>query len=52
VSVRVPSGLTIFQGEPFFQPHSTVVSNQYWRMNCGSVSASHSFAGVVRMKVT
>ncbi len=52
VSVRVPSGLAIFQGEPCFQSHSMFVPNQYWRMNCGWVSASHSLAGVARMKVT
>ena len=40
------------QGEPFFQPHSTVAPSQYWWMNCGSVKASHSFSGVVRMKMT
>src|SRR3990172_24854 len=52
VSNKPRSGWAIFQEAPFFQSHSTVVSNWYWRMSCESVSAFQSLPGVVRMYVT
>ena len=49
VSPTRPSGIMIRHGAPGFHSHSCHVSAQYWRVNSGSISACHSFSGVVRM---
>jgi hypothetical protein len=52
LSIRVPSGPTIFQGEPSFHAHSMLTLNQNRRIGPGLVRASQVSWGVVRMKVT
>src|SRR5512146_1085434 len=47
-----PSPDTSFHGEPAVKALSARMPNQYCSMNFGSVSADHSFSGVVRMEVT
>src|SRR5438874_191076 len=37
--------------DPFFQSETFSMPAQYWRVNSGSVIASHNFFGVVRMNV-
>jgi len=48
-SVMLPSGYTIFHEDPGIHWLSQCVPNQYCFMNSASVSADHSFSGVVRM---
>src|SRR6185312_8852072 len=48
-SVTRPSGCTFFQEEPTVHSLSQWLPNQYFFMNSTSVSADHSFSGVVRM---
>src|SRR5579863_10247135 len=48
-SVTRPSGYTFFHEEPTVHWLSQWLPNQYCFMNCASVSADHSFSGVVRM---
>src|SRR4051812_14751259 len=47
-----PSGIINFHESPIFQPQSCHVATQYCRVNSGSRSACHNFAGVVRIYVT
>ncbi len=47
--MTLPSPDISCHGEPALQPLSQCMPNQYCRMNCASVSADHSFSGVVRM---
>jgi hypothetical protein len=44
-----PSPDTNFHGDPAVHRHSQRMPNQYCFMNSTSVSADHSFSGVVRM---
>src|SRR5690348_15662009 len=48
-SVTRPSGYTFFHEEPAVHRLSQRLPNQYCFMNAASVSADHSFCGVVRM---
>src|SRR5690349_18337984 len=48
----LPSSDTYFHGAPAVHSLSQDMPNQYCFMNSVSVSAFHSFSGVVRMKVT
>jgi len=47
-----PSGVRMFQDAPFFHSDSWVVPTQYFFVNSGLVSASHSFSEVVRIQMT
>ena len=49
-SEMLPSGCTIFHEDPAVHSLSQCTPNQYCFMNsASSVSADHSFSGVVRM---